>query len=176
VEGVPCRGGTEKPRWNRNNPAGQGCGENDKRCRNSSTGVFALSQTRKAVIRAFGTKQNDPSNRPTGDALDGGGCLGQLRKRRRPKAPPSLGRKRPRKQTVRLASRCCSAKRRRTGVGAQVKCRGAASIGAGQAGYWRVAAGPRAEFSEESVRTPPQERGASFVPAGATCAAVPSMF
>ena len=50
-------------------PAGQGCGENDKRCRNCSTGVFALSQTRKAVIRAFGTKQNDPPLQACGDQV-----------------------------------------------------------------------------------------------------------
>ena len=35
-------------------PAGLVCGENDNRCRNCSTGVFALSRTRKPVIRALG--------------------------------------------------------------------------------------------------------------------------
>jgi hypothetical protein len=48
---------------------GKLCGENDKRCRNCSTGVFALSRTRKPVIRAFGTKQNDPPPPAFGDQV-----------------------------------------------------------------------------------------------------------
>ena len=51
------------------NQRGKCAVENDKRCRNCSTGVFALSRTRKAVIRAFGTKQNDPPLPAFGDQV-----------------------------------------------------------------------------------------------------------